>query len=174
MKKQKLVLVLLAAALSFCLAFSLVGCKGDDEGDDPPSGTGDPYLPGPPVTIDEGAGWPAAKLAAFTLDGWDEPSGIDGISWVEKMSGTEENAYFLHGLDITFTTATAVTWSGIEYYLVNTWGSTQNILYDNPDGFSATFIKTTDGRHYGVIVRYNMTEGGYINISRSPEPNPLW
>jgi len=134
----------------------------------PSPNLGDPSLPGPPQTIGEGSGWPTAKLPSFTLGGWNVPSGISGISWEELMSGTE-----YHFLRITFPAATAETKNSIHNYLTGTWAATPNVIQDDPNDFEATYVKVVDGKHYGVITKYTTAEGGYINLSRSPEPNPL-
>ena len=161
---------LITFLVGFALVFALVGCGGDvdnsspslapDISDDggPTSGSG---LPGPAEQTGQGSGWPSAKLSPYSHGGWNQPAGLSGISWVERHIGGRD-IYFL---EITFSSATETTRNSITDYL-ESWASETNWIQDDPNNFEVTYVKVVDSVNYSVIVKCDVSTGGYINVGR--------
>ena len=141
------------------LVFALAGCGGNDDNSDPSLSPG---LPGPAEQIDQGSGWPSAKLSDYSLGGWGQPTGISGISWEERQAGGEDYYMFT----ITFTSATAATKDSINGYLEPWASATPNWIQNEQNTFEVTYQKVVGSFQYSVYVSYNTSLGNFIQLTR--------
>jgi hypothetical protein len=153
--------------IGFVFVFSLAGCGSESNISN--SATGD-AVPGPREKIDEGSGWPSAKLQDYNNPAWAQPAGLDGISWDEWKAGS--GAIVTYYLDIKFTSATTATKNSIDDYF-GSWASNTNWVKTDPDDFAVSYTVVAGSYHYGVIISCNISTGGYITITRMSGYNPL-
>jgi len=113
-----------------------------------------------------GVGWPSAKLATYSLTGWTQPIGVGDVRWSETYHNSI-NPYPMLG--ITFTVVTEASVQSIHSALVGyDFAGYLEPASGYQDTWEGSYVKTDDNYQYGIVIGFNLSQGGGISIHRLP------